>query len=193
MDWAGYAFPMGKPQSPPDLVELVPVVPPRHRVASHLARRFHQVCVGITAEVTEPAGLSPVEFSVLTALNDAPDIDQATLALRLGVDAVTAHNLVHRLEALGHLDRRVNPEDRRARVLRLTTHGQAVHDDLRPKGRAQQERILAPLAPEERPLLLDMLTRLVEAHEAYARPGNGRRRLARPAAPHAAPHTTATD
>lgn len=174
---------MGKPHAtPPDPppAEPGPIVPPRHRVAPHLARRFHQVCVGITAEVTEPAGLTPVEFSVLTALNDMPDMDQATLALRLGVDAVTAHNLVHRLEMLGLLDRRVNGADRRARVLRLNPRGQAVHDELRPKGRAQQERILAPLAPEERALFLDMLMRLVEAHEAYARPGNGRRPRARP-------------
>lgn len=177
---------MPKPLPPPDPADQVPIVPPRHRVAPHLARRFHQVCVGFTSEITEPAGLTPVEFSVLTVLNDAPDIDQLTLALRLGVDAVTAHNLVHRLEALGHVDRRVNPADRRARVLRLTARGQAVHDELRPKGRAQQERLLAPLTPEERPLFLDMLVRLIEAHEAYARPGQGRRRLARPVAPEAA-------
>jgi DNA-binding MarR family transcriptional regulator len=182
---------MPKRSSPPDAHPELPSVPPRHRVAPHLARRFHQVCVGFTSEITEPAGLTPVEFSVLTALNDAPDIDQLTLALRLGVDAVTAHNLANRLEALGHVDRRVNPEDRRARVLRLTAQGQAVHDELRPKGRAQQERLLAPLTPEERPLFLDMLTRLVEAHEAYARPGHGRRRLARPVTPNAA-RTTAT-
>ena len=61
-------------------------VPPRHRVPAHLARRFHQICVGITAEITAPAGLTPVEFAVLTALHDAPEIDQGTLAERLGVD-----------------------------------------------------------------------------------------------------------
>jgi hypothetical protein len=68
-----------------------------------------------------------------------------------------------------------------------------VHDDLRPKGRTQQDRILAPLTPEERPLFLDMLTRLVEAHEAYARPGNGRRRLPRPVAPAPTPNTAAAN
>jgi hypothetical protein len=78
-------------------------------------------------------------------------------------------------------------------ALRVTARGQAVHDDLRPKGRAQQERILVPFAPEERPLFLDMLTRLVEAHEAYARPGNGRRRLTRPAASDASSNAAAAD
>jgi hypothetical protein len=54
---------------------------------------------------------------------------------------------------------------------------------LRAAARASQERILAPLEPTERTLFLDMLTRLVEVHEAYARPGNGRRRAPGVAAP----------
>jgi DNA-binding MarR family transcriptional regulator len=92
---------------------------------------------------------------------------------------VSAHHLVHRLAAAGYIERRVNLEDRRARTLRLTARGQALRDRLRADGRASQERILAPLAQKERTLFLAMLTRLVEAHEAYARPGNGRRRAPR--------------
>lgn len=161
------------------LSDAVPAwVPPRHRVPAHLARRFHQICVGITAEVTTPAGLTPVEFSVLAALHDAPEIDQGTLAERLGVDPVTAHKLIGRLSELGLVDRRVNPNDRRARVLRLSARGRKVHDELRPRARTQGQRILAPLAPEERGRFIDMLTRLVAAHEVYARPGSGRRRPA---------------
>src|SRR6478736_5281547 len=118
-------------------------VPQRQQVPAHLARRFHQVCLGITAEVTERADLTPVEFAVIAALAEVPDTDQGSLAARLGIDAVSTHHLVHRLAA----------------------------------ARASQERILAPLAPKERTLFLDMLTRLVEVHEAYARPGNGRRRV----------------
>ena len=154
-------------------------VPPSHRVPAHLARRFHQVCLGITAEVTERAGLTPVEFAMITALEDAPDIDQGSLAARLGIDAVSAHHLIHRLDAAGYIERQVHPKDRRARTLRLTARGQALRDRLRADGRASQERILAPLAQRERTLFLEMLTRLVEAHEAYARPGNGRRRAPR--------------
>jgi DNA-binding MarR family transcriptional regulator len=150
--------------------------PHRHRVPAHLARRFHQVCLGITAEVTERAALTPVEFAVIAALAEVPDTDQGSLAGRLGIDAVSTHHLIHRLAAAGYVERRVNPQDRRARALRLSARGQTLHDRLRAAARASQERILAPLAPTERTLFLDMLTRLVEVHEAYARPGNGRRR-----------------
>ena len=109
-------------------------MPPQHRVVpARLSRRSHQICVGMAAEITGPAGLTPVEFAVPTALNDAPDMDRVSLALRLGVDPVSAHNPVQRLAALGRVDRRVKADDRRARVLRLSPQGQAVHDDLRPR------------------------------------------------------------
>jgi DNA-binding MarR family transcriptional regulator len=153
----------------------------RHRVPAHLARRFHQVCLGITAEVTQRAGLTPVEYAMIAALEDAPDIDQGSLAARLGIDTVSTHHLLHRLVAARFVEQRVNPKDRRARALRLTARGQALHEKLHVEARASQDRILAPLAPKERTLFLDMLTRLVEVHEAYARPGNGRRRA--PTAP----------
>lgn len=151
-------------------------VPTSHRVPAHLARRFHQVCLGITAEVTGRAGLTPIEYSVITALDDTPDVDQGSLAVRLGVDAASAHHLTHRLAAMGYIERRIDANDRRAHTLRLTPHGQALREELGPDARASQERILAPLAREERRLFLGMLMRLVEAHEVYARPGNGRRR-----------------
>jgi DNA-binding MarR family transcriptional regulator len=150
-------------------------VPTSHRVPAHLARRFHQACLGITAEVTGRAGLTPIEFSVLTALDDTPNIDQGSLAARLGVDTASAHHLTHRLAAAGYIERRIDANDRRARSLRLTKRGRALREELKPDARASQARILAPLAPKDRHLFLDMLTRLVEVHEAYARPGNGRR------------------
>jgi hypothetical protein len=39
-----------------------------------------------------------------------------------------------------------------------------------------QERLLAPLSKAERAALLDMLVRVIEANDSYARPGNGRRK-----------------
>ena len=156
-------------------------VPARHRVPVHLARRFHQLCLGITAEATHGAGLTPVEFAVVANLADNPDTDQGGLAARLGIDAVSAHHILQRLDAAGLVERRVNPANRRARALRLTPRGRAPHSETRPAARASQERSLAPLPPEERAVFLDMLTRLAAAHQAYARPGNGRRRPPRPA------------
>ncbi|MFL6581674.1 MAG: MarR family winged helix-turn-helix transcriptional regulator [Burkholderiales bacterium] len=157
-------------------------VAPVHRVAAHLARRFHQVCLGVLAEVTEPHDLSPLKFAVLAALHDQPGLDQRRLAQRLGVDAVTTGHVVDELEKNHLLDRQVHPDDRRARVLSLTQAGLELRLRLRPALADAHIRILAPLNQREQATLIALLTRVVEGNESYAKPGNGRRRPRRGAA-----------
>src|SRR5439155_21634418 len=69
-----------------------------------------------------------------------------------------------------------NGDDRRARELYLTAKGKALWQRLRPKTSAANERVLAPLAPAQRELFLDLLIRLIEGNRAYGRPGAGRRK-----------------
>jgi len=150
-------------------------VPPVHRVPAHLARRFHQICLGVLSEVTAPEQLSPVEYAILGSLDDSPGIDQRTLAERIGMDTVSAHQSVGRLEARGLVKQTVDPDDRRARRLTLTAQGLGLRRKLRPRIAAAHARIMAPLSARERKTLTDLLGRVVDANEAYARPGNGRR------------------
>jgi MarR family transcriptional regulator, temperature-dependent positive regulator of motility len=150
-------------------------ISPDHRVPSFLAHRLNQVCLGILFEVIGPADLTRVEYAALTNLDSEPGIDQRRLAERLAIDKASASQLVDRLVRRGLVDRRVDEANRRAHVLYLTPGGLALRSRLRPAALAAQERILAPLRPEERPLLLDLITRVVEGHQTYARPGNGRR------------------
>jgi len=150
-------------------------VAPAHRVPGHLGRRFHQICLGAMAEVTVPAGLSPGEYGILAAVIDLPGLDQRRLAERLGIDPASAGQMIDRLESAGLLERRVHPEDRRARLLSATRSGEKLRQKLKPPVLAVQERLLAPLTVRERRLFLDFLTRVVEGNESYARPGNGRR------------------
>jgi DNA-binding MarR family transcriptional regulator len=157
---------------------------PIRRVPIALARRFAQICMGIAAETLEEEGLAPLEYGALAYLGDEPDLDQIGLAARLGIDRNTASLLVEKLEAKGRIERRINGADRRARLLRLTTRGDALHERVRPAMRAGQRRILAALAADEREQFLDQLIRIIKANEAYARPGAGRRkRTARPSIP----------
>jgi hypothetical protein len=98
------------------LVVEKPAVPQGHRVPAHLARRFHQICLGVTAEILEGEGLTPTEYGVLAAVDDHPGQDQRGLAAGLGIDAASTSQIVDRLERAGLIARRVNPEDRRARA-----------------------------------------------------------------------------
>jgi MarR family transcriptional regulator, temperature-dependent positive regulator of motility len=147
-----------------------------YRVPLHLARRFLQICVGAVAEAIEPAGITPGEYAVLVAIVDRPGLDQHRLASALGIDPVSAGQRIDRLEAMGLIDRRVHPSDRRARVLNASRRGAALRRRLKPLALGAQERIMAPLTAAERELFLNFLTRVVEGNESYARPGNGRRR-----------------
>jgi DNA-binding MarR family transcriptional regulator len=153
-----------------------PVVPQAHRVPAHLARRFHQICLGVTAEILENEGLTPIEYGVLAAVDDHPGQDQRGLAARLGIDAASTSQMVDRLERSGLIARQVNPEDRRARELRATATGGKLRQRLRPALLAAQRRIMAPLSSDERANFLDLLSRIVDGNESYARPGNGRRK-----------------
>jgi MarR family transcriptional regulator, temperature-dependent positive regulator of motility len=150
-------------------------VPPVHRVPAHLARRFHQVCLGALSEITITADLTPLEYGALASIDEAPGIDQRRIAERLAIDAVSTGQVLTRLEQQGWIDRTVDPDDRRARRVTLTTSGLALRTRLRPLLGKAHDRILSGLSSDERAQLIDLLMRVVEANEPYARPGNGRR------------------
>jgi DNA-binding MarR family transcriptional regulator len=84
--------------------------------------------------------------------------------------------MIEILEQKGLVKRQIDPADRRARQLFVTRRGAELRRRLRPSLLAAQERLLAPLTKTERMALLDMLARVIEANDSYARPGNGRRK-----------------
>lgn len=159
-----------------------PGVPLRRQVIP-LSRRLFQVGMAAAAEALDGEELTALEYGVLAWLKDDPDIDQNALATRLGVDRTTAGMLVSSLEEKGFVDRRTNPADRRARLLRLTSEGEALRARVRPRVAECQARILSVLEPAEREMLLDLLVRVVTTNEAYMRPGAGRRKPSRKPGP----------
>lgn len=137
---------------------------------------------GVMAEVVEPHGLMPQQWGIIVAIVREPGTDQRRVAERQSIDANTASRLIDELEASGLVRRLVSPDDRRAKCLELTPTGALMRQKLRGPIMAAQDRVLAALNQTEKKSLLDMLTRVVEANQAYARPGNGRRRPVRTAA-----------
>ena len=144
-----------------------------------LARRLHQVCTAVAAEVLEGEEITALEYGALAWLQDDPGIDQNALAARMGIDRTTGSMLVSSLEERGLVVRSTNPLDRRARLLRLTETGTALRERLRPRVSNCQARVLSALEPDERETLLDLLLRVVTTNEAYMRPGAARRRPSR--------------
>jgi DNA-binding MarR family transcriptional regulator len=158
-------------------------VAPLHRVPAHLARRFNQICVGIGDEVTRPFELSPIEFAVIAAISDDPSLDQRRLATRLAIDTVSTSKLLDRLERLRLVRRKVSLDDRRSKILSLTPRGMEIRLKIGAGFKAAHAKIMAPLSSDEQKQFIELLVRLVEGNEAYARPGNGRRKPARRPSP----------
>jgi DNA-binding MarR family transcriptional regulator len=141
-----------------------------------LARRFQQVCAAMVAEAIAGEDLVQLEYGSLIAIEIEPGVDQRRLADAIGIDPSNACLIVDRLHSMGLIERRINDADRRARELYLTPKGKALWRRLHVKAGAANERVLAPLAPAERELFLDLLIRVIEGNRAHARPGAGRRK-----------------
>jgi DNA-binding MarR family transcriptional regulator len=140
-----------------------------------MARRFQQICAAINTVEFTGSELTLLNYMALACLDDFPGVDQRRLARMLGVDATNAGLIIDDLEAKGLAERRMNGADRRVRELFATSRGKQLRRAIRPKLLAAQARVLAPLALKERELFIDLLARIIEANEMYARPGAGRR------------------
>jgi DNA-binding MarR family transcriptional regulator len=152
--------------------------PPLPRVPAALARRFQQVCSTMVGDAIVGEDIVQLEYGSLIALEIEPGIDQRRLADAMGIDPSNASLVVDRLHSMGLIERRISGVDRRSRELYLTAKGKALWRRLRVKSRVANAKVLAPLAPHERELFLDMLIRIIQGNWAHARPGGGRRKRA---------------
>jgi DNA-binding MarR family transcriptional regulator len=146
------------------------------RHIGHLSRRLQQICHGILTTYLIEDGLTLQQYAALTVVADMPGIDQRGLAHAVGVVPVNAGQMASELEAMGLVDRRTSATDRRARELRLSSRGEQVMKRVLPRNLAAVERIVSCLDHSEREKLMDLLIRVIEWNEAYARPGLGRRK-----------------
>src|SRR5262245_60057251 len=170
-----------KRQIPPARDGEADTTVPVRRTPMSLSRRFVQICTAAAAESLADENLTPLESGVLAYLSRVqgdPNIDQNGLAARMGVDRSHASLLVDKLVGRGLVDRKVNPDNRRAHILSLTAVGEKTHARTRPGFNAGQQRVLEVLSRPEREQLLDLLVRVVEGNRVLARPGAGRRKRA---------------
>ena len=155
------------------LIGTVPV----NRLTTPLARRFNQVCLAASADLLRPDELVPLQYAVLAYLHHQPGIDQRGLAARMAVDRTNAGLLIDQLESRALVVRCIDPDDRRVRLLRLTAKGEALFQKYAPPMRELNRALLEnALSPEEADQFLDMLVRVIQANEALAKPGLGRRK-----------------
>jgi len=164
-----------------DTAEL-PAIPGR-RAPAHLAKRFSQVMVSLMTDALEPHGLTPAQWGVMVAIIREPGTDQRRVAERQGIDANSASRLIDELEQLRLVRRVASATDRRSNQLELTAAGRRLRAKAVVPVMTAQDSALACLDETEKATLLNLLTRVVEANKAHARPGVGRRKPVRRPAP----------
>jgi len=110
----------------------------------------------------EPMGLKARHYGVLTALAGEGSHAQGDLGEKLAIDRTTMVGLVDELEALGLVERRRDPEDRRRYDLALTDAGKRKTSEAEVVAARVQDAVLAPLGDDEGRRLHEMLASILQ-------------------------------
>jgi len=99
--------------------------------------------------------LRPVEYTVLSLINNNPHINQKRLGQAIRVSPPNMATLLDKMQSDGLIDRRRNPNDRRSQILALTPKGLEICIE------AEQIAIEADLTPTLSHAEREQLTRLL--------------------------------
>jgi DNA-binding MarR family transcriptional regulator len=135
----------------------------------YLFRRMQQIAVSIFVEECRDFDLTPVQYAALVAIRTHPGIDATRLSLVIAFDRSTLGSVIERLEAKKYVERRPGTVDRRVKSLHLTAVGRSLLQKVMGAVDRAQERMLAPLRPAERKVLMELLVRLVDLNNEVSR------------------------
>jgi DNA-binding MarR family transcriptional regulator len=107
-------------------------------------------------------------YVLLAALDEGGPASQAELSRRTTIDRSDMVAAINDLVGRGLVERRTDAHDRRRNVVTLTTAGRRQLRKLDGVLAGVQDDLLSPLAADERDLLVDLLTRVVDHHAASA-------------------------
>jgi len=135
----------------------------------HLIRRLQQISFALFMDETKEFEITPVQYSAILAIDNHPGIDQTALCNIIAFDRSTIGDVVTRLERKKLIRRTSGSNDRRTKLLYITSTGRKVIDDIESAVQATQRRILEPLTTNERAVLMRMLKKLVHLNNEHSR------------------------
>jgi DNA-binding MarR family transcriptional regulator len=124
--------------------------------------RVHEKLQHHASSHLEGYTLTPAQYDVLAQLSDAPGMTQQALAERLMVTKGNVCGLIDRMSERGFVQRRPDPEDRRANLLFVTDLGRDIAEKAIPAYAQFVREHLAVLDDDEQ-RALEALLRKVEA------------------------------
>ncbi len=129
-----------------------------------LARRVHQIHVSLFSELCAPFGVTPVQYSLLSALAGREEADQTTLSRIVALDRTTTTGALKRLEVRGLVRRGTSATDRRSQSCSLTDEGRRMLEEMEAAARRAHAVTVEMLAPEERRQFIEAMKKIVAAH-----------------------------
>lgn len=114
----------------------------------------------------EPFGLRPVEYTVLTLIDENPGGSLVRLARALAVTAPNITAVVDRLEARGWVQRTQSENDRRSQVLHTTPRGAELARKATGQILASEKQALSHLSLGEQTILIELLHKVACARQA---------------------------
>jgi len=129
-----------------------------------LIRRLHQIHTSLFLDETRENNITPVQYSLMTALHTHGEMDQNSLAHEIGLERTSVAEVIPRLETRGLLERRQSSSDRRVKLVKLTRKGVYLLKKMAAGVQRAHDRTIEGIPEEQRSLFLLQLIKLVEAN-----------------------------
>jgi DNA-binding MarR family transcriptional regulator len=129
-----------------------------------LIRRLHQLHCSLFFEETRDYGITPVQYSLMTALGARGELDQISLSQEVGLERTSVAEVLPRLRRRGLLERRRSAADRRTKLVYLTPKGRRLLKKMSSAVKRAHDRTIDKLPKPQRDLFLLQLVELVEAN-----------------------------
>jgi DNA-binding MarR family transcriptional regulator len=145
------------------MLDPLPFGPGPENCTAAKVRRLARKVSQIYDEALAPFGLTIGQMGLLASLRRREGVGVRVLAERLSADASTVSRLLKPLEAAGYLRIDADPDDGRAKQVRLTDAGHAVRREAAAGWQAAQDSVKAALGPGR----LDALRFLLDDAHAH--------------------------
>lgn len=134
-----------------------------------LIRRLHQIHVALFMEECAAVSITPVQYSILSALDHMGPVEQIALSSAVGLDTTNVADVLARLERQRMVKRRISPRDKRMKAVTLTESGRQLLLRVDAGAARAHERTLAALKPTARARFMRDLTQLVAFNNDLSR------------------------
>src|ERR1044072_9495603 len=118
----------------------------------------------LVAEGFSSVGARGYHYRLLATLEQFGPASQAALGRRSGIHLNDLVAAINELADRKLVERAADPSDRRRNIISLTAAGKRQLRRLEKRLAETQDELLAPLSPEERGRLTELLSRLVDHH-----------------------------